>query len=105
MFIVANRIPITQEWQGEFENRFRKRAGEIDKQSGFISMQILKPISEDIPYVVLTSWQDENAFNEWIKSEDFKLAHQNPMSRDAFLEGGGIEQYEVVISSADDNKG
>ena len=99
MFIVANRIPITPEWQGEFENRFRKRAGEIDKQSGFISMQILKPISEDIPYVVLTSWQDENAFNEWIKSEDFKLAHQNPLPREAFTGKPVMEKHQVVIST------
>ena len=99
MFIVANRIPITPEWQGEFENRFRKRAGEIDKQSGFISMQILKPISEDIPYIVLTSWQDENAFNEWIKSEDFKLAHQNPLPREAFTCKPVMEKHQVVIST------
>ena len=99
MFIVANRIPVTPEWQGEFENRFRKRAGEIDKQSGFISMQILKPISEDIPYVVLTSWQDENAFNEWIKSEDFKLAHQNPLPREAFAGKPVMEKHQVVIST------
>jgi heme-degrading monooxygenase HmoA len=99
MFIVANRIPIAQEWQGEFENRFRKRAGEIDKQPGFVSMQILKPISEDIPYVVLTNWQDENAFNEWIKSEDFKLAHQNPLPREAFTGKPVMEKHQVVIST------
>jgi heme-degrading monooxygenase HmoA len=99
MFIVANRIPVAQEWQGEFENRFRKRAGEIDKQPGFISMQILKPISEDVPYVVLTSWQDENAFNEWIKSEDFKLAHQNPLPREAFKGKPVMEKHQVVIST------
>ena len=99
MFIVANRIPITQEWQGEFENRFRKRAGEIDKQPGFVSMQILKPISEDTPYVVLTNWQDENAFNEWIKSEDFKLAHQNPLPREAFTGKPVMEKHQVVIST------
>ena len=99
MFIVANRIPVAQEWQDEFENRFRKRAGEIDKQPGFASMQILKPINEDVPYVVLTSWQDENAFNEWIKSEDFKLAHQNPLPREAFTGKPVMEKHHVVIST------
>ena len=99
MFIVANRIPVAQEWQGEFENRFRKRAGEIDKQPGFVSMQILKPISENVPYVVLTNWQNENAFNEWIKSEDFKLAHQNPLPREAFTGKPVMEKHQVVIST------
>jgi len=97
MFIVANRIPVAQEWQDVFENRFRKRAGEIDKQPGFVSMQILKPTSDDAPYVVLTSWQDENAFNEWIKSEDFKLAHQNPLPREAFTGKPVMEKHQIVI--------
>ena len=99
MFIVANRIPVAQEWQGEFENRFRKRVGEIDKQPGFVSMQILKPISEDAPYVVFTTWQDENAFNEWIKSEDFKISHQNPLPREAFTGKPVMEKHQVVIST------
>ena len=99
MFIVANRIPVAQEWQGEFENRFQKRAGEIDKQPGFVSMQILKPVSEDAPYVVFTTWQDENAFNEWIKSEDFKISHQNPLPREAFTGKPVMEKHQVVIST------
>jgi len=99
MFIVANRIPVAQEWQGEFEDRFQKRVGEIDKQPGFVSMQILKPVTEDAPYVVFTTWQDENAFNEWIKSEDFKIAHQNPLPREAFTGRPAIEKHQVVIST------
>jgi len=27
------------------------------------------------------------------------MAHQNPMDKEAFLEGGGLEQFEVIISS------
>jgi len=99
MFIVSNRIPITLDWQGEFENRFQKRAGEIDKQPGFESMQILKPISADSPYVVLTSWHDESAFNAWIKSEDFKQAHQNPLPKEAFSGKPVMEKHQVVIST------
>jgi len=49
--------------------------------------------------VILIYWKDEQAFNNWVGSEDFKIAHQNPMTKDAFLEGGGLEQYEVIISS------
>lgn len=99
MFIVANRIPVAQDWQDEFEKRFRQRAGQIDQQPGFVSMQILKPVSDDAPYVVLTSWQDEAAFQGWINSEDFKLAHQNPLPREAFTGKPVMEKHQVIISS------
>ena len=32
-------------------------------------------------------------------SDDFKIAHQNPMNKDAFLDGGGLEQFDVIISA------
>ena len=98
-YVVANRIFVKADYCEEFEQRFRERAGQIDKQLGFVRMEILKPVSESTPYVVLTYWQDESAFKNWVGSEDFKLAHQNPMSKDAFLDGGSLEQFEVIISS------
>ena len=104
-YVVANRVFVKQQYTEEFEQRFKNRTGQINQQPGFVLMEVLKPQSEKIPYVVLTHWDSEQAFQNWVGSDDFKLAHQNPMSKDAFLEGGGIEQYEVVVSSTDDSKG
>ena len=98
-YVVANRVFVKQQYCEEFEQRFKNRAGQINQQPGFVLMEVLKPQSVDTPYVVLTHWQDEQAFRHWIGSEDFKMAHQNPMPKDAFLEGGGIEQYAVIITS------
>ena len=103
-YVVANRVFVKQEYRQEFEQRFKDRAGQIDKQPGFVRMEVLKPQSEKTPYVILTHWKDEPAFNNWVGSEDFKIAHQNPMTKDAFLEGGGLEQYEVIVSSNASNK-
>ena len=104
-YVVANRVFVKPAYTQEFEQRFENRSGQINQQPGFVLMEVLKPQSEKTPYVVLTHWQNEQAFNNWVGSDDFKLAHQNPMPKDAFVEGGGIEQYQVVISSATDNNG
>ena len=98
-YVVANRVLVKPQFAEEFEQRFKNRAGQINQQPGFERMEVLKPQSDDTPFVVLTHWRDEQAFQDWVSSEDFKLAHQNPMDKDAFLEGGGIERYEVVVSS------
>jgi heme-degrading monooxygenase HmoA len=101
MFVVNNRVWVKPEYYEMFEERFSKRAGQIDKQDGFVRMQILKPVSEQSPYVVSTMWESKSAFEQWVGSEDFKLAHQNPMPKEAFREDreGGIEQFDVVIST------
>ena len=103
-YVVANRVFVKQQYIQEFEQRFRSRSGQINQQPGFVLMEVLKPQSEKTPYVVLTHWESEQAFQNWVGSEDFKLAHQNPMAKDAFFEGGGLEQYEVIISSTGDNE-
>ena len=99
MYVVANRVPVASGWEERFEARFRRRAGQVDKQAGFVRMDILRPADEDSPYVVLTAWEDEAAFNRWVGSEDFKLAHQNPLPKEAFSGEGRLERHEVVISA------
>lgn len=99
MFIVANRIPVASGWEETFEKRFRQRAGQIDKQPGFVRMQILKPDSDESPFVVLTTWHDRNSFEAWVGSDDFKLAHSNPMPKEAFDGESKLEMHEVVITA------
>lgn len=98
MFIVANRVPVAEGWEEEFEARFRKRTGQVEKQPGFVRMQILKPTTPDTPYVVLTTWENKAAFEAWVDSDDFRAAHANPMPKNAFQGQGGMEAFEVIIS-------
>lgn len=99
MFIVANRVPVADDYQEMFEERFRARAGQIEKQAGFVRMQVLKPAKPGLPYIVLTTWQDKAAFEHWVGSEDFRTAHANPMPKEAFSGEGAIEMHEVIISA------
>lgn len=98
-YVVANRVPVAPAWEEQFEERFRNRAGQVEQQPGFVSMEVLKPRSEAAPWIVLTRWEDEEAFRNWIGSEDFKAAHRNPLPKEAFVGEGGLEQHEVVISA------
>ena len=99
MFIVANRVPVADGYQSMFEERFRARAGQIEKQAGFVRMQVLQPAKPGLPYVVLTTWQDKTAFEQWVGSEDFRTVHANPMPKEAFNGEGAIEMHEVIISA------
>mgnify|MGYP005632516949 FL=1 len=99
MHVVTNRVFVHPDWQHEFETRFEQRAGQIESQPGFKKMQILKPNSDQAPYVVYTEWQSEAAFKQWVGSDDFKLAHQNPMPDEAFTQKGMLEQHTIIISA------
>ena len=99
MYIVTNRVPVAPGWEDTFEERFRNRAGQVEQQPGFVRMLILKPDTPETPFVVETTWQDRTAFEAWLKSDDFKAAHRNPMPEEAFNGKGRIEAFEVIISA------
>ncbi|MCU7874754.1 MAG: antibiotic biosynthesis monooxygenase [Candidatus Thiodiazotropha sp. (ex Lucinoma borealis)] len=99
MFIVANRVTVAEPFQEIFEQRFSSRAGQIDQQPGFVRMQVLKPVKPEMPYVVLTSWVNQQAFDDWVGSDDFKRAHANPMPKEAFIGESAIEMHEVIVSA------
>lgn len=101
MFIVSNRVFVADDWAEAFEQRFRNRVGEIDKQPGFVQMMVLQPAKEGAPYVVQTQWQDKAAFDNWVGSDDFKKAHANPMDKAAFTQPGQLEMHTAIINSAE----
>lgn len=97
MFVVTNRVPVANEWGEEFEARFRQRVGQMDSQPGLLRMEVMRPLDESSPYLVMTVWRDKKAFDDWVVSEDFKLAHQNPLPKEAISGKGGMEQHEIII--------
>lgn len=99
MYLVTNRVPVAPDWRQQFEQRFQQRAGQIDKQPGFVRMEIMAPQDEQSPYLVMTLWQDEASFMQWVNSEDFKLAHQNPMPAEAFTGNSQMECHQLIIAS------
>ena len=98
-YVVANRVPVHAEFRAAFEERFRQRAGEVERQPGFVRMEILRPEDPEGYYVVLTHWESKEAFNQWVGSDDFKAAHRNPMPAEAFRGPGALERHEVIISA------
>jgi len=104
MYVVTNRIPIHKDFRHEFEQRFRNRAGQIDKQPGFIRMEVLRPLDDDTCYCVSVMWENETAFRNWVKSEDFALAHRNPMSKTAYAGEAKMETHERIIVAEVNNR-
>lgn len=113
MFVVTNRIPVAPGHEAEFEERFRNRAHLIDQSPGFIKNQVLRPVTrrwnhrteawEEITeqgyYLVQTTWESEEAFWDWTRSESFRLAHSNRPPAELFAGPSVLEIHEVVFST------
>ena len=102
MFVVMNRISVKPDFAEQFEERFRTRAGEVDKMPGFIRNQVLRPAAPNEPYIVLTTWQSRQDFDNWVNSEAFKKGHSRSgtLPPEAFKGPAQLESFEVILDSA-----
>jgi heme-degrading monooxygenase HmoA len=100
MFIAMNVVQVNPDLAQHFEQAFRNRAGQVEGSPGFIGFEVLRS-TEGSEYVVLTRWQNREAFENWTKSESFAHAHRGPAS------GAGmsatLKTYEVIqeVGAAD----
>ncbi|MDO5535494.1 MAG: antibiotic biosynthesis monooxygenase [Propionibacteriaceae bacterium] len=71
-----NAITVPADSGDELAHRFAKRAGAVDGQDGFEGFELLKPLDADRHvWLVLTRWRDEESFQGWITSSNFRGAH------------------------------
>jgi heme oxygenase (mycobilin-producing) len=102
MITVANRIFVDPAFAARFEDRFRNRAGLVDRMPGFVSNQVLRPVNPGDPYVVLTWWESREAFRAWTESESFREGHarSGTLPREAFTGPNVLEVHEVLQDSS-----
>ncbi|WP_100371949.1 antibiotic biosynthesis monooxygenase family protein [Bacillus sp. FJAT-45037] len=74
-FVVLNNIPVTDEGREQFEERFKNRAGLVEKEPGFKAIRILRPETDDT-YIVMTIWDTEQSFKKWQESQAYSHAHK-----------------------------
>ncbi len=74
MFAVINRLPVKEGAADQIVQRFAESEGSVQGFPGFVSMEVLRSEEGD-EVLVITRWQDKDAFNSWVHSEEFKKAH------------------------------
>ncbi|MCM3586071.1 antibiotic biosynthesis monooxygenase [Mesobacillus maritimus] len=73
-YVVMNNIPVTDEGKPLFEYRFKNRNRQIESQPGFVAIRVLRPITSNT-YIILTLWENRQAFEKWKTSESFQKSH------------------------------
>jgi heme-degrading monooxygenase HmoA len=98
MIVVSNRIYVAPGHEKEFEARFQGRAHLVDEAPGFVRNEVLRPLKEGAPYIVMTHWADEGSFKAWTESPSFRKAHQNAPAPGMFSRPNEFEMHEVLGS-------
>lgn len=99
MFIAMNRFKVTPGQEEEFETVWKSRESHLDGLPGFQGFHLLKgPRHDDYSlYSSHTVWATRQNFEDWTKSEAFRLAHKNAGGNaHLYIEGPTFEGFESV---------
>lgn len=100
-YVVMNNIPVTEEGQPVFEDRFKQRQNEVEMMPGFQAFRLLKP-KKGRTYVVFTQWRSEQDFENWKNSKEFKHTHQGQTKPPAyFADRPFLTNYHMIDKNDD----
>jgi heme oxygenase (mycobilin-producing) len=94
MFVSMNCVTPAPEEAGDFERAFLDRQRLMGDSPGFVRFAFLKPLRND-EYLVMSEWESEQAFRDWVSSDAFKAAHRGDGQR-SFGGHSELRTYEVL---------
>lgn len=95
MIIVQNHIPVKKEFSEDFEKRFIGSGDRMSSVPGFVRNEILRPKNGD-EYIVLTYWENLEAFENWTMSDHFRKVHSQSPPSDMFSGKNRLTVHEIV---------
>ncbi len=99
MFIAMNRFRVMPDAEAEFEELWLSRDSKLNTVPGFVEFRLLRgPRKEDHTlYASHTIWASREAFEDWTKSEAFRMAHRNAGgTRPLYLGHPEFEGFEPI---------
>lgn len=98
--VKINALEVPEHLHDTLEERFRDRAGEVEKMPGFEGFSLLRPTDEGGRYFVVTRWESEEAFQRWVESPGFEHGHAGSREEGPAAAGAELLSFEVVLDVA-----
>ena len=103
MIAIFNSLPVKEGAADQIVSRFAESGGHVQDFPGFVSMEVLRSDGAD-EVLVITRWENREAFDSWVASDEFKKAHGR--SGGDLLRGHPrMSSYEVAVERDGGAKG
>jgi heme oxygenase (mycobilin-producing) len=97
MFVSHSEIQIPAADVEALERAFRERARKVDGHRGFLGLELLREVGNGGRYLLVTRWESREDFRRYMKSDDFRAAHER--QHDGVVEpanGAPLRQFDLV---------
>lgn len=97
MFVSVSEIAIPEEDACHLIAAFRNRLRRVDAHEGFRGLELWQDTRKAGQFVLVTRWESQQQFHAYLRSPDFKLAHQRQHPHVSEPEGGGPLRQLVTV--------
>ena len=92
--VKINAIEVAPGRGAALEERFARRAAEVERMPGFRGFELLRPTGGESRYFVYTRWETEEHFRAWVESPAFTRGH----AQAAAGSGGPVASHSELLS-------
>ncbi|MBA3358137.1 MAG: antibiotic biosynthesis monooxygenase [Thermoleophilaceae bacterium] len=76
MYVSLSRLRVPAHASEELIAAFRRRAHLVDDADGFIDLQVWRSDRDAGEIVMVSRWQDREAFKAYMKSQEHRISHE-----------------------------
>lgn len=105
MYLAMNRFRILVGFEKDFERIWAEHDSHLGEVPGFQTFHLMRGATDDEAGVTLyathTTWDNEEAFNAWTRSDYFRLAHKNVGDNRAMYAGPpNFEGFTPILAES-----
>ena len=97
-FVVASDLVVDPAGSDALETAFRHRLGEVEEHPGFQRLEDWRDHKVDGAYLMVTWWDDEQAFSSYMRSQAHKTSHERIPTQPAKARGIGVRRLTLVAT-------
>ena len=97
-FVVASELRVDVCGAPALEAAFQHRLGEVEQHPGFQRMEVWRDYRSDGGYLMVSWWDDEDAFRSYMRSDRHKASHARIPREPAKARGVGLRRYTVIAT-------
>lgn len=76
MFVVLSKFAIANDMAGAVKDAFQDRPHLVDREPGFVRLEVLCPQDEPNEIWLVTYWEDQASFETWHRSHKYHASHR-----------------------------
>lgn len=95
-FLTVSGIAVPAHAAPALEEAMRNRLGLVEREPGFGGLQVWRPVRHGDPYRMVTWWDDEQSFKDYMRSKAHDQSHARTPAGEDRPRPAGLDRFWCI---------